>query len=76
MSDKIITYSSNGDGDGDEELVSGRNHPVDQQPEILSLRPIHLVDYVGQAEVVETLKIALEAAKLREEPIDHVLFHG
>ena len=74
MSDKIITYSSN--ADGEEELVSGRNQPADQQPEILSLRPVHLVDYVGQAEVVETLKIALEAAKLREEPVDHVLFHG
>lgn len=71
MSDKIITYSSE-----DEELVSGSRQPSDQEPEIFSLRPTHLVDYVGQLEVVETLKIALAAAKLREEPIDHVLFHG
>ena len=71
MADKIITYASGG-----EELVSGSSQPADEQPEILSLRPSRLVDYVGQAEVVETLKIALEAAKLRDEPIDHVLFHG
>ncbi len=73
MPDKIITYSSEGQ---DAELVSGSSQPIDQQPEILSLRPAHLADYVGQVEVVETLKIALEAARLREEPIDHVLFHG
>jgi Holliday junction DNA helicase RuvB len=49
---------------------------VDQEPEILSLRPERFSDYVGQIEVVETLKIAIEAAKYRREPIDHVLFHG
>jgi Holliday junction DNA helicase RuvB len=48
----------------------------DQQPEILSLRPESLCDYVGQKEVVEALKIAIEAAMQRCEPIDHVLLHG
>ncbi|MFQ5486073.1 MAG: AAA family ATPase, partial [Desulfobacterales bacterium] len=49
---------------------------VDQEHEILTLRPSQLSDYIGQEEVVETLKIAIEAALLRKEPIDHVLFHG
>jgi Holliday junction DNA helicase RuvB len=49
---------------------------IDKDPEILSLRPEQLSEYIGQAEVVETLKIAVEAAIEREEPIDHVLFHG
>jgi len=71
MSDKIIKYSSE-----QRELVSGRSFPVDREPEILSLRPECLTDYVGQAEIVETLKIAIVAAKMRDEPIDHVLFHG
>jgi Holliday junction DNA helicase RuvB len=35
-----------------------------------------LTDYVGQRDVVETLKIAIEAATQRSEPIDHVLLHG
>ena len=57
-------------------LLSRSCAPVDEDPEILSLRPEQLSDYIGQAEVVETLKIAIEAAMEREEPIDHVLFHG
>jgi len=57
-------------------LLSRSCTPVDEDPEILSLRPEQLSDYIGQAEVVETLKIAVEAATEREEPIDHVLFHG
>jgi Holliday junction DNA helicase RuvB len=40
------------------------------------LRPRRLVDYVGQSDVVETLRIAIEAASQRSEPIDHVLLHG
>lgn len=71
MPDKIIKYSSE-----ERELVSAKNLAVDREPEILSLRPDRLEDYVGQTEIVETLKIAIEAAKMREEPIDHVLFHG
>jgi len=57
-------------------LLSGTCLPIDQEPEILSLRPKQLADYIGQAEVVETLQIAIEAAMQRQEPIDHVLFHG
>ena len=57
-------------------IVTGECMSDDRGPEILSLRPDRLSDYVGQDEVVETLKIAVEAGKQREEPIDHVLFHG
>jgi len=57
-------------------LLSGSCLPMDQEPEILSLRPTRLSEYIGQPEVVETLKIAIEAAKQRGEPADHVLFHG
>ncbi len=48
----------------------------DREPELLSLRPRKLEDYVGQQEVVDTLKIAIQAARQRQEPLDHVLFHG
>ncbi|MCL0030047.1 AAA family ATPase, partial [Dehalococcoidia bacterium] len=43
---------------------------------IWSLRPRTLDEYIGQREVVESLIIALTAAKNRGEPIDHILFHG
>ncbi len=71
MPDDIITYSSD-----NQDIVSGSCQPVDEEPEILSLRPEHLSEYIGQHEVVETLEIAIEAAKKRSEPLDHVLFHG
>jgi len=57
-------------------VVAGVCQPSDLEPEILSLRPKQLSEYVGQSEAVETLKIAIQAAKLRKEPLDHVLFHG
>jgi len=43
---------------------------------IWNLRPRTLDEYIGQREVVESLIIALTAARNRGEPIDHILFHG
>ena len=40
------------------------------------LRPQLLKDYVGQEKAKETLKIYIEAAKARNEALDHVLFYG
>ncbi len=41
-----------------------------------SLRPQCLADYIGQTKVKENLKIYIEAAKLRKDALDHVLFYG
>ena len=41
-----------------------------------SLRPLHLEDYVGQEKVKRNLKVYIEAAKERGDPLDHVLFYG
>ena len=41
-----------------------------------SLRPQCLEDYIGQAKVKENLKIYIEAAKQRQDALDHVLFYG
>lgn len=41
-----------------------------------TLRPQMLKDYIGQIKVKENLKIYIEAARQREEPLDHVLFFG
>jgi len=41
-----------------------------------SLRPKRLQEYIGQAKAKENLSIFIDAAKLRGEPLDHVLLHG
>ena len=41
-----------------------------------NIRPDNLLEYVGQSEVKENLEIFIKAAKLREEPLDHVLLYG
>jgi len=71
MTDDILSFSSDRQG-----LLSSHVREEDLEPEIVSLRPKLLTDYVGQQDVVETLKIAIEAAAQRSEPIDHVLLHG
>lgn len=42
----------------------------------LSLRPTRMEEFIGQKEVVENLKVALEAARKRKETLEHVLFSG
>ena len=42
----------------------------------LSLRPRRLAEFIGQGRVKDSLDIAIRAAMGREEPLDHVLFHG
>ena len=41
-----------------------------------SLRPKTLTEYIGQEKAKENLSIFIDAAKLRKEPLDHVLLHG
>ncbi|WP_429893156.1 Holliday junction branch migration DNA helicase RuvB [Geobacillus thermoleovorans] len=41
-----------------------------------SLRPQYLHEYIGQDKVKENLRVFIEAAKLREETLDHVLLYG
>jgi Holliday junction DNA helicase RuvB len=41
-----------------------------------ALRPRRLDEYVGQTDLVERVRIAVQAARSRGEPVDHVLLHG
>jgi holliday junction DNA helicase RuvB len=50
--------------------------PIADEQEDLSLRPATLDMFIGQRQVKEALRIAIEAAQLRGEPIDHILFSG
>ena len=41
-----------------------------------SIRPLALDEYIGQSAIKENIKIFIEAAKIREESLDHVLLYG
>ena len=41
-----------------------------------NIRPERLDEYIGQSEVKENIRVFIEAAKLRNEPLDHVLLYG
>ena len=40
------------------------------------LRPATFDDFTGQEKILENLKVFVEAARLREEALDHILLHG
>lgn len=58
----------------EEQILSateGRDEDLD-----LTLRPRRLSQYIGQEQLKANLQIAIQAARGRGEPIDHILFHG
>src|SRR5690625_1540610 len=59
----------------EDRIVSGTEQSEDAQVE-LSLRPTMLSEYIGQTKVKENLHIFIQAAKMRNEPLDHVLLYG
>jgi len=59
----------------DDRIISANLMMEDQNVE-LSLRPRYLNEYIGQNKVKENLKVYIEAAKLRNEALDHVLLYG
>jgi holliday junction DNA helicase RuvB len=50
--------------------------PLTEEGDDPTIRPDRLEEFVGQVQVKESLKIALEAAQKRGEPLDHILFSG
>jgi Holliday junction DNA helicase RuvB len=61
-----------------ERLVSAESRVEDEEASGSgpALRPRRLDEYVGQTDLVERVRIAVQAAKHRGEPVDHVLLHG
>lgn len=59
----------------DERIVTSEEQVSDSEME-LSLRPETLSQYIGQDRVKNNLSIFIQAAKMREEPLDHVLLYG
>ncbi|MDH7568693.1 MAG: Holliday junction branch migration DNA helicase RuvB [Armatimonadota bacterium] len=58
------------------ERIIGRQELPEDEATVVTLRPATLDEYIGQREVVRPLRIALEAARQRGEPLEHVLLHG
>ncbi len=61
MTDEFNPYAQSADKDKDFEGI---------------IRPQELEDFTGQEKIISNLKIFIQAAKLRGESLDHVLFHG
>lgn len=58
----------------DERIISPA--PLAEEGDDLTIRPERLGEFIGQVQVKESLTIAIEAARKRDEPIDHILFSG
>ena len=56
-------------------LIPNLQDEIEERTEI-SLRPKTLNEYIGQTKVKENMKIYIEAAKKRNEPLDHILLYG
>ncbi len=59
-----------------ERLLNPNTNPDDDTQSEKSLRPRRLAEFIGQEKVVEQLRIAITAARGRNEPLDHTLFYG
>lgn len=59
-----------------ERIVSGEQVTPEEDKIQLSLRPKLLQEYIGQNELCDKVKVALDAAKMREESCEHILFYG
>jgi len=60
----------------DERFIDYARETDEEKIVNLSLRPSNLNEFLGQRDVVDSLKIAIEAAKKRKEPLEHVLLSG
>ena len=58
----------------EDKILSGE--VLDEEDADTNIRPDHLTEYIGQEDVKQNLKVYIEAAKMREEPLDHVLLYG
>ena len=58
------------------ELLRDRAQRNSNSPGMNDLRPRRFAEYIGQRDVVNSIQIAVEAAKHRGDTLDHALFHG
>jgi Holliday junction DNA helicase RuvB len=59
-----------------ERIVTGESGGEFEERENFALRPLRFAQYIGQDSLIRKLRIAVEAARSRKEPVDHTLLHG
>ena len=59
-----------------ERVITGESHGEEENRFNYSLRPQRFAQYIGQPTLIRRLKIAVDAATGRNEPVEHVLLHG
>ena len=60
-----------------EDYLQGDAHQTAAEKEFeKALRPLSFADFTGQQKVVDNIKVFVQAARQRKEPLDHVLLHG
>ena len=62
--------------DFEENLLVPKIKDTEEEISEISLRPKTLNEYIGQTKVKENMKVYIEAAKKRGEPLDHILLYG
>ncbi|WMS88872.1 Holliday junction branch migration DNA helicase RuvB [Pleionea litopenaei] len=60
----------------EDRIIAGTAQPSDEDRIDRAIRPTKLADYVGQSQVKEQMEIFLQAAKSRQDALDHVLIFG
>ena len=58
------------------ERILDEEKKIEDEDYELSLRPKFINEYIGQSELKENLKVFIEAAKMRDEALDHTLLYG
>ena len=71
--DKLVNGVS---ATSDDRLISAESKSTQEDAIERALRPKRLVDYVGQGKIREQLSIFIEAARRRQDTLDHVLLFG
>jgi Holliday junction DNA helicase RuvB len=59
-----------------ERIVSAAEQTTDAEQASGALRPVRIDEYIGQRDLIERIRIAIQAAQGRGEPMEHVLLHG
>lgn len=59
-----------------ERIIAAESQVEDEVPTNYALRPVRFDQYIGQDTLIRKLKIAVQAAVGRKEPVEHVLLHG
>ena len=73
---RMLPSESNESGLEQQDVDNKGSNPEPETPLVQDLRPRRFKDYVGQKAVVDSISIAVLAAKKRGDTLDHALFHG